>query len=596
VGVSEQRLRAQEVSQNEQCATLKGPNSYKSLMIGENYANLKCAFDAMFFQLEAYTATAGREDAAARHHRARQLCHQLCDEAGAHATGTAPVLPGRRRSVEAPEQRKFRRGSNSALACDDWEDPEHLSQAARLLVPKVEKVAEPAPKPSPVPRLARENTVHARLMASRIDDDECLEEEQAQAQGGATKRLSEAAAYVREIRTVRPSTIRTVHSSTRTGPWHGPGPAKRFFHRVAVRCEAAAHRADEVLAQNVLRPEHSLVVMWHVLMMVWVLLSAVQVPFRLAFNEIADHVGLDYAMELCFMADVVLNFQLAYQDPDTQELVVVPHHIRARYLRSWFLVDVLSSIPVEIMHASERGLVLRVLRLCKVFRLLRLVSARGASPLEDLNRLGSRVLIRDQALISPSLQRLFKLVFAFFFVLHFSACGYWYLASQVCGAYWTHTKNTNESSAHGFTESWCPRYELWARVNSSWMDRYVAALHWSVLGLIGSDMYPTQTDQRIFTTCIALLGIGVFSTIIASASSLLANMDTHAEARKAQIDSIRHFMTYRKVAPAVQQQITSYYSYLWLSGQSMRDKQLFDQVGLKPWFHQPSTGLTFRTV
>jgi hypothetical protein len=250
---------------------------------------------------------------------------------------------------------------------------------------------------------------------------------------------------------------------------------------------------------------------------------------------------------------------------------------------------VLSSIPVEIMHAtgSTGGAppVLKVLRLCKVFRLLRLVSARGASPLEDLNRLGSKVGIFN-ALLSPSLQRLFKLVFAFMFTLHFTGCCYWYVASGGCGDYWDARASVPVATGTAdaslfFREAWCPEYSLWNQAGTSgvhWMDRYMVAMYWAMLALIGSDMYPTQTDQRVFSFAMALLGIGVFSTIIASASSLLANLDTHAEARKEQIDSIRHFMTYRKVETDVQQQITSYYSYLWLSGQSVRDKQMFDQV------------------
>jgi hypothetical protein len=40
-------------------------------------------------------------------------------------------------------------------------------------------------------------------------------------------------------------------------------------------------------------------------------------------------------MEVCFLADILLNFQLGYQDPDTHELVVDPPTIRARYLRRW---------------------------------------------------------------------------------------------------------------------------------------------------------------------------------------------------------------------------------------------------------------------
>ena len=42
------------------------------------------------------------------------------------------------------------------------------------------------------------------------------------------------------------------------------------------------------------------------------------------------------------------------------------------------------------------------------------------------------------------------------------------------------------------------------------------------------------------------------------------------------MDSIRHFMRFRKVPQQLQHRICSYYNYLSVSGQSVRDKKLFD--------------------
>jgi potassium voltage-gated channel Eag-related subfamily H protein 7 len=44
-----------------------------------------------------------------------------------------------------------------------------------------------------------------------------------------------------------------------------------------------------------------------------------------------------------------------------------------------------------------------------------------------------------------------------------------------------------------------------------------------------------------------LIGIGVFASVIGSASSLLTNLDSVAEKKKTQMDSISHYLTFHSV-------------------------------------------------
>ena len=65
-------------------------------------------------------------------------------------------------------------------------------------------------------------------------------------------------------------------------------------------------------------------------------------------------------------------------------------------------------------------------------------------------------------------------------------------------------------------------------------------------------MYAQTATENVFTTCMMLIGVSVFATIIASAGSALKDMDVRASARKQQMDSIRHFMRFRKVPQQLQ--------------------------------------------
>ena len=52
---------------------------------------------------------------------------------------------------------------------------------------------------------------------------------------------------------------------------------------------------------------------------------------------------------------------------------------------------------------------------------------------------------------------------------------------------------------------------------------------------LGNDTFPSKPSQTLFTTMILLLGIGVFATIIGSASTLLSSLDASAEQKKNQV-------------------------------------------------------------
>ena len=82
-----------------------------------------------------------------------------------------------------------------------------------------------------------------------------------------------------------------------------------------------------------------------------------------------------------FLADLVLNFFLAYQESPREggQWVTDPPMIRRHYLRTWFTVDVLSMLPFELLSQlgfMEGGLLrlvrtIRLLRLVKLLRILR---------------------------------------------------------------------------------------------------------------------------------------------------------------------------------------------------------------------------------
>lgn len=84
-----------------------------------------------------------------------------------------------------------------------------------------------------------------------------------------------------------------------------------------------------------------------------------------------------------FLMDLVLNFRTGIIIEDNSDIILDPKTIKKKYLKTWFIVDFISSIPVDyIFLIVEKGIdsevyktarALRIVRFTKILSLLRLL-------------------------------------------------------------------------------------------------------------------------------------------------------------------------------------------------------------------------------
>ena len=131
-------------------------------------------------------------------------------------------------------------------------------------------------------------------------------------------------------------------------------------------------------------------------------------PVRVAFDRAEptdEETLLDMIFNIVFVLDIVLNFRTAVKLDGV--LIEDPRKIRNAYLKSWFLIDFLSTIPIDLIFVignneevgTEAAQINKLLRLLRIFKLLRMMK---------LTRILAR--IERYAKIDPSLIRLLKLV------------------------------------------------------------------------------------------------------------------------------------------------------------------------------------------
>lgn len=93
----------------------------------------------------------------------------------------------------------------------------------------------------------------------------------------------------------------------------------------------------------------------------WIILcltfyTAIMVPYNVAFkNKTSEDVSLlvvDSIVDVIFFIDIVLNFHTTFVGPGG-EVVSDPKVIRMNYLRSWFVIDLLSCLPYDVFNAFD---------------------------------------------------------------------------------------------------------------------------------------------------------------------------------------------------------------------------------------------------
>ena len=129
---------------------------------------------------------------------------------------------------------------------------------------------------------------------------------------------------------------------------------------------------------------------------------AIMVPIVVGFSEATtgSRFVLDFCVDIYFWLDIIVNFISAYSDTN-DDVVTDPRRIVRNYAKGWFSIDILASMPIEIVIRSQLNMftcafddscpppdpdkesggggnlfkvikILRLLRLAKMLRLVRI--------------------------------------------------------------------------------------------------------------------------------------------------------------------------------------------------------------------------------
>ncbi|OXU23701.1 hypothetical protein TSAR_000859 [Trichomalopsis sarcophagae] len=371
--------------------------------------------------------------------------------------------------------------------------------------------------------------------------------------------------------------------------------SKKALMKERIRQKAAGHW--------VIHPCSSFRFYWDLCMLLLLVANLIILPVAISFfnDDLSTRwIAFNCLSDTIFLIDLVVNFRTGIMQQDNAEQVILdPKLIAKHYLRTWFFLDLISSIPLDyiflifnqfqdfsesfqILHAGRALRILRLAKLLSLVRLLRLSRlVRYVSQWEEVyilqnlqkkrterrGRLSSDNMNKKKSGFSKSdlifkflnmasvFMRIFNLICMMLLIGHWSGC-LQFLVPML----------------QGFpSNSWVAINEL---QDSFWLEQYSWALFKAMSHMlcIGYGRFPPQSLTDMWLTMLSMIsGATCYALFLGHATNLIQSLDSSRRQYREklrlthlclnQVKQVEEYMAYRKLPREMRQRITEYFEH-----------------------------------
>ncbi|XP_044583127.1 potassium/sodium hyperpolarization-activated cyclic nucleotide-gated channel 3 isoform X6 [Cotesia glomerata] len=361
--------------------------------------------------------------------------------------------------------------------------------------------------------------------------------------------------------------------------------SKKALMKERIRQKAAGHW--------VIHPCSSFRFYWDLCMLLLLVANLIILPVAISFfnDDLSTRwIAFNCLSDTIFLIDIVVNFRTGIMQQDNAEQVILdPKLIAKHYLRTWFFLDLISSIPLDyiflifnqfqdfsesfqILHAGRALRILRLAKLLSLVRLLRLsrlvryvsqweevyilqnlqkkrTERRGRLSSDNMNKKKSGFnksdLIFKFLNMASVFMRIFNLICMMLLIGHWSGC-LQFLVPML----------------QGFpSNSWVAINEL---QDSFWLEQYSWALFKAMSHMlcIGYGRFPPQSLTDMWLTMLSMIsGATCYALFLGHATNLIQSLDSSRRQYREKVKQVEEYMAYRKLPREMRQRITEYFEH-----------------------------------
>uniref|UniRef100_A0A8C6T068 Voltage-gated delayed rectifier potassium channel KCNH4 n=1 Tax=Neogobius melanostomus TaxID=47308 RepID=A0A8C6T068_9GOBI len=266
----------------------------------------------------------------------------------------------------------------------------------------------------------------------------------------------------------------------------------------------------------------------------WLILIA---TFYVAVSR--STMGTDIAVEMLFIIDIILNFRTTYVSKSGQ-VVYDARSICIHYVTTWFFVDLVAALPVDLLYVFNIT-VTSLVHLLKTVRLLRLL----------------RLLQRLDRYSQYSAMVLTLLMSVFALLAHWMAC-IWYLI----GRKEIETDNWDIGWLHELGKRQETPYLNGSVGGPSVRSSYIAALYFTLSSLtsVGFGNVCANTDaEKIFSSASSLMHALVFGNVTA----IIQRMYSRRSLYHTRMKDLKDFVRVHHLPQQLKQRMLEYFQTTW---------------------------------
>ncbi|KAM9314726.1 potassium voltage-gated channel subfamily H member 1b [Pholidichthys leucotaenia] len=298
---------------------------------------------------------------------------------------------------------------------------------------------------------------------------------------------------------------------------------------------------------------------WDWVILILTFYTAIMVPYNVSFKTKQNNVTwlvVDSIVDVIFLVDIVLNFHTTFVGP-AGEVISDPKLIRMNYVKTWFVIDLLSCLPYDVINAFENvdeG-ISSLFSSLKVVRLLRL--GRVARKLDHYIEYGAAVLV--------------LLVCVFGLAAHWLAC-IWYSigdyevidedTNSVRMDSWLFLLGETVGRPYKFNTSGSGRWEGGPSKDSV----YITSLYFTMTSLtsIGfGNIAPNTDGEKIFAVAMMMIGSLLYATIFGNVTTIFQQMYANTNRYHEMLNSVRDFLKLYQVPKGLSERVMDYIVSTW---------------------------------
>ncbi|XP_067629788.1 uncharacterized protein Ih isoform X3 [Eurosta solidaginis] len=339
----------------------------------------------------------------------------------------------------------------------------------------------------------------------------------------------------------------------------------------------------------VIHPCSSFRFYWDLCMLLLLVANLIILPVAISFfnDDLSTRwIAFNCLSDTIFLIDIVVNFRTGIMQQDNAEQVILdPKLIAKHYLKTWFFLDLISSIPLDyiflifnqvkdfsdsfqILHAGRALRILRLAKLLSLVRLLRLsrlvryvsqweevyilqnlqkksADRRGRMHRKDKDGVTKSNLILKFLNMASVFMRIFNLICMMLLIGHWSGC-LQFLVPML----------------QGFpSNSWVSINEL---QESYWLEQYSWALFKAMSHMlcIGYGRFPPQSLTDMWLTMLSMIsGATCYALFLGHATNLIQSLDSSRRQYREKVKQVEEYMAYRKLPRDMRQRITEYFEH-----------------------------------